>query len=323
MTSPISMNGMAPGGVADSHTHEAPYEARPAYHPAFDPNTSGQAVQPVTEQPLLSARGVTLQYKTKEHLVTATYRVSFDVYPADRFVLLGPSGCGKSTLLKGVAGFMKPVEGSISLRGKVVDRPGPDRMMVFQEFDQLMPWKTVLENVMFPMLVSKRWPRGEAKDRALSYIDKVNLTKFRDVHPHMLSGGMKQRVAIARAMAMEPDILLMDEPFAALDALTRRQMQEELLQLWEDTRFTVLFVTHSIEEAIIIGSRILVLSPHPGRVKAELNAHQFDQMHQGGEDFMGLQQRIHNMLFAERIEQDAAKAAKVSSTSKRAETTHG
>jgi NitT/TauT family transport system ATP-binding protein len=255
--------------------------------------------------PLLSVDGVTLQYKTRQHLVTATYRVSFNVFPADRFVLLGPSGCGKSTLLKGVAGFMTPVEGTMQLNGRVIDRPGPDRMMVFQEFDQLLSWKTVLQNVMFPMLVSHRCSRKEAHDRALRYIDKVNLTKFRDVYPHMLSGGMKQRVAIARAMAMEPDILLMDEPFAALDALTRRKMQEELLQLWDDTRFTVLFVTHSIEEAIIIGSRILVLSPHPGRVKAELNAHQFGHTEQGGAEFMALNQRIHNMLFAERIEEEA------------------
>lgn len=253
-------------------------------------------------EPLLRVEDVTLQYKTAEHLVTATYRVSFDVHSADRFVLLGPSGCGKSTLLKGVGGFMKPVEGSMRLRGRPIDGPGPDRMMVFQEFDQLMPWKTVRENVLFPMKVSRKFASAEANDRALAAIEKVGLAKFRDVFPHMLSGGMKQRVAIARAMAMEPDILLMDEPYAALDALTRRQMQEELLQLWEDTRFTVLFVTHSIEEAIILGSRILVLSPHPGRVKAELNAHQFTHREQGGEAFMALQRRIHDMLFAERLE---------------------
>jgi NitT/TauT family transport system ATP-binding protein len=252
-------------------------------------------------EPLLRVDNVTLQYKTAEHLVTATYRVSFDVHAADRFVLLGPSGCGKSTLLKGVGGFMKPVEGSMRLNGRMIEGPGPDRMMVFQEFDQLMPWKTVKENVLFPMKVSRKFPPNEAEERALSAIDKVGLTKFRDVYPHMLSGGMKQRVAIARAMAMEPDILLMDEPYAALDALTRRQMQEELLQLWEDTRFTVLFVTHSIEEAIILGSRILVLSPHPGRVKAELNAHQFSHTEQGGAEFMALHRRIHDMLFAERL----------------------
>src|SRR3954452_9530363 len=227
-----------------------------------------------TAEPLLDVDGVTLQYKTRDHLVTATYRVGFKVYPADRFVLLGPSGCGKSTLLKGVAGFMQPVEGTISLEGREVHRPGPDRMMVFQEFDQLLPWKTVAQNVMFPMLTSGKYSRREAQERAGVYIDKVNLTKFRDAYPHMLSGGLKQRVAIARAMAMEPAILLMDEPFAALDALTRRKMQEELLRLWDDIRFTVLFVTHSIEEAVIIGSRILVLSPHPGRVKAELNSHE-------------------------------------------------
>jgi NitT/TauT family transport system ATP-binding protein len=253
--------------------------------------------------PLLEVNGVTLQYKTKQYLVTATYRVDFKVYPADRFVLLGPSGCGKSTLLKGVGGFLKPVEGRIMLNGRVVDRPGPDRMMVFQEFDQLLPWKTVRQNVMFPMLSSRRCSGKEAEERARSYIDKVNLTKFADLYPHMLSGGMKQRVAIARAMAMEPDILLMDEPFAALDALTRRKMQQELLQLWEDVRFTVLFVTHSIEEAVIVGGRILVMSPHPGQVRAEINAHQFGHENAGEEAFAATVARIHRMLFADRVEE--------------------
>jgi len=254
--------------------------------------------------PLLEVDGVTLQYKTKDHLVTATYRVSFQVFGADRFVLLGPSGCGKSTLLKGVAGFMDPVEGEMRLSGNVVHGPGPDRMMVFQEFDQLPPWKTVKQNVMFPLLVTRKYGRREAEERALAYIDKVNLTKFVDAHPHMLSGGMKQRVAIARAMAMEPLILLMDEPFASLDALTRRKMQEELLSLWDDVRFTVLFVTHSIEEAMIVGTRILVLSPHPGQVKAELNTHDFDHRTVGGSDFQTTQQRIHDMLFADRVEEE-------------------
>jgi NitT/TauT family transport system ATP-binding protein len=251
------------------------------------------------DEPLLDVNGVTLQYKTREHLVTATYRVSFQVFAGERFILLGPSGCGKSTLLKGVAGFLKPVEGTMRLGGRVIDKPGPDRMMVFQEFDQLLPWKTVKQNVMFPMKASRRLDGPEAEARALAYIDKVNLAKFSDSYPHTLSGGMKQRVAIARAMAMEPAILLMDEPFAALDALTRRKMQEELLHLWRDTKFTMIFVTHSIEEAIILGSRILVMSPHPGQVKAELNVGQFDHASQGGPEFQALQQRIHNMLFAQ------------------------
>ncbi len=250
-------------------------------------------------RPLLQVRDVTLQYKTKEHLVTATSRVSFDVYASDRFILLGPSGCGKSTLLKGVAGFMEPVEGSMSLEGRPISGPGPDRMMVFQEFDQLLPWKTVLQNVTFPMVTGKKCSRAEAQERAMVYIEKVNLGQFADVYPHMLSGGMKQRVAIARAMAMEPAILLMDEPFAALDALTRRKMQDELLGLWEEIHFTMLFVTHSIEEAIILGSRVLVLSAHPGRVKAELNADAFDHRHQGSVEFMALTARIHSMLFGE------------------------
>jgi NitT/TauT family transport system ATP-binding protein len=247
--------------------------------------------------PLLELEGVTLQYKTAQHLVTATYRVSFNVYRADRFVLLGPSGCGKSSLLKGIAGFVRPVEGIVRLNGRDVVSPGPDRMMVFQEFDQLMPWRTIKENVTFPMRASGRFARSEIADRVSAYIDKVGLTKFANVYPHMLSGGMKQRAAIARAMAMEPDILLMDEPFAALDALTRRKMQDELLQLWEDIRFTVLFVTHSIEEAIIVGNRILVLSPHPGQVRAELNAGQHGVI--GGSAFTELRDRIHDMLFAD------------------------
>ena len=251
---------------------------------------------------LLDVKGVTLQYKTPEHLVTATYGVDFEVREGDRYVILGPSGCGKSTLLKAVGGFMAPVEGSIRVRDRVVTQPGPDRMMVFQEFEQLMPWKTVMQNVLFPMRAMGKFRGRDAEERALAVIDKVKLTKFRDIYPHMLSGGMKMRVAIARAMALEPDVLLMDEPFAALDALTRRKMQDELLGLWDQLRFTVLFVTHSIEEAIIVGSRILVLSPHPGRVRAELDA---DHLHSANMDdpaFGALSKRIHRLLFEEIVE---------------------
>ncbi len=242
---------------------------------------------------LLDVRGVTLQYRTKDSLVTATYRVSFQVFRSDRFVILGPSGCGKSTLLKSVGGYIEPVEGEIRLAGEVIRKPGPDRVMVFQEFDQLLPWKTVKENVMFALTASQRLSGKAAEERAMQYIEKVNLSSFANSLPHTLSGGMKQRVAIARGMAMEPAILLMDEPFAALDALTRTKMQEELLQLWEGTRFTVLFVTHSIPEAVRIGNRILLLSPHPGQVKAELNSTGRDDIGNGAK----LSQRIHDLLF--------------------------
>lgn len=247
-------------------------------------------------EPLLQVDNVTLQYKTRERLVTAAYRVNFEIFPGDRFVLLGPSGCGKSTLLKAIAGFIPPVEGHIRLRGKNIVRPGPDRMMVFQEFDQLLPWKTVRQNVMYPMRCNGV-PAAEANARAEQIIEGVNLTGFIDSYPHTLSGGMKQRVAIARAMGMRPQILLMDEPYAALDALTRRKMQEELIALWESNGFTLVFVTHSIEEAVLIGTRILVLSPHPGQVKAELNTHMFNAMDQGGDEFQQVCRRIHGMLF--------------------------
>ncbi len=249
------------------------------------------------DAPLLQVDGVSLEYRTPERVVRATHRVSFDVHAAERFVLLGPSGCGKSTLLKAVAGFIPPVEGTIRLDNRTVTAPGPDRIVVFQEFDQLPPWKTVKQNVMFPLLASRTLNRKEAAERALHYLDKVGLAKFADVHPHQLSGGMKQRVAIARALAMQPRVLLMDEPFAALDALTRRRMQEELLALWDEVRFTLLFVTHSIEEALVVGSRIALLSPHPGRMRAEINSHAFGLESLGGDDFQATAQRIHRLLF--------------------------
>jgi NitT/TauT family transport system ATP-binding protein len=246
---------------------------------------------------MLKVDEVTLQYKTPVHSVTATYKVSFRVCESDRYVILGPSGCGKSTLLKAVGGFMAPVAGAVSVRGQVVAAPSPDRMMVFQEFEQLMPWKTVLQNVMFPMSVTGKFSRSEARERALATIERVKLGKFRDAYPHMLSGGMKMRVALGRALALEPAMLLMDEPFAALDALTRREMQEELLGWWDQSRFTVLFVTHSIEEAMIVGSRVLLLSPHPGRVRAELDVSRFRFDNIESAEFGLAAKRIHGLLF--------------------------
>jgi NitT/TauT family transport system ATP-binding protein len=262
--------------------------------------------------PLLRAQDLTIDYQAGQGggagVVRATHEVSFDVYQGDRFVLLGPSGCGKSTLLKAVGGFVRPTSGGLLLRGRRILKPGPDRIVVFQEFDQLPPWKTVRQNVMFPLLAGGA-KRKEAEARALHWLGKVGLADFADAWPHTLSGGMKARVAIARALAMQPDILLMDEPFAALDALTRRRMQEELQALWEEVGFTMLFVTHSIEEALVVGNRILLLSPHPGRVRAEINSHQFDLAGSGGAEFQAAALRIHGLLFGAGDDDDRAPGA--------------
>ncbi|WP_424628398.1 ABC transporter ATP-binding protein [Bradyrhizobium sp. SYSU BS000235] len=249
-------------------------------------------------RPLLEVDRVTLRYETPTQKVVAAKNVTFQVYPSDRFVLLGPSGCGKSTLLKAIGGFMPPSDGEIRLDGVRVREPGPDRMFVFQEFDQLLPWMTVSENLRFALAnCGRRISRKEACEISDRYLDKVKLWKFRDAYPHTLSGGMKQRAAIARGLAMQPAILLMDEPFAALDALTRRQMQDELLELWEETKFTVIFVTHSIDEGVILGSRILILSPHPGRVRAEINTHEMDRSQANAPKVAATRDRIYRMLF--------------------------
>jgi NitT/TauT family transport system ATP-binding protein len=227
---------------------------------ATEPVSAGAA------KPLLSVDGVTLEYLTAGKVTVAAENINFVTHSSDRIVLLGPSGCGKSTLLKAIGGYIKPTKGRIRLDGETIREPGPDRMMVFQEFDQLLPWKSVLRNVMFPMLATGN-SRQEAEARARRFLDKVKLSKFADYYPGSLSGGMKQRVAIARGMAMQPRVILMDEPFAALDALTRQEMQNELMELWEETHSTIIFVTHSIAEALKVGSKIILMSPHPGMIR--------------------------------------------------------
>jgi NitT/TauT family transport system ATP-binding protein len=216
---------------------------------------------------LLQVDGVTLEYATQDRVVRATHRVSFDVHRADRFVLLGASGCGKSSLLKAIAGFLPLREGEIRLDGQAVREPGPDRIVVFQEFDQLPPWKTVIANVAFPLLAARRCSKKEARERAFDALAKVGLADFANAYPHELSGGMKQRVAIARALAMQPKVLLMDEPFAALDAQTRESLRQELLRIWQATGKTIIFITHGIEEAVFLGQRVAVMTSRPGRIK--------------------------------------------------------
>lgn len=199
--------------------------------------------------------------------ITALADISLSVGRHEFVSIVGPSGCGKSTLLRIVAGLDRPSDGRVVVAGQEVRRPGADRGMVFQEY-ALLPWKTTLANVAFGLQL-KGMPKAERSRIAQRYIDFVGLGGFEDRFPHQLSGGMRQRAAVARALANDPQILLMDEPFAAIDAITRRRLQEELGQILAKERTTVLFVTHSIEEAVFLSDRIIVLSARPGRIVGE------------------------------------------------------
>jgi NitT/TauT family transport system ATP-binding protein len=243
----------------------------------------------MNELPILEVKDLTVQYKTKEALITGVYKVNFKIYKGERTVLVGKSGSGKSTTLKAVGANIKPSGGEILLKGKKIVKPSIDVMNVFQDDTQLCRFKTVLRNVMFPLLVARKMTDKEASERAMEYITKVGLQNVINSYPHQLSGGMKARVSIARAMAVEPELQLYDEPFAALDAITRKDLQEELLGLLKKTEGSLLFVTHDIAEAVRLGTRILVLSAHPGQVIAEL------QGSPSGYD-PELEKRIHALL---------------------------
>jgi NitT/TauT family transport system ATP-binding protein len=214
---------------------------------------------------VVSVDRVRLGYWVGREFHAAVGEASFDVRPRERMILIGPSGCGKSTLLKAIAGFVAPVAGAISVAGRRTLEPGPDRAVVFQEFDQLLPWRTVLDNVAYPLRVNGR-SRRDAAATAREYLELTNLGRAADRYPHQLSGGMKQRVAIARALALHPTVLLMDEPFGALDAITRQRLQLELNRIVAQTDVTLLFVTHSIEEALVLGDRVVVLGNAPSTV---------------------------------------------------------
>ena len=195
-------------------------------------------------------------------------QISFAVQPNEFVSIIGPSGCGKTTLLHILDGLMQPDEGEVSIHGRRVTGPGRDRAMVFQDF-ALLPWATVLNNVAFPLELCGI-PRPERERRAGPVIDLVGLSGFEGYYPHTLSGGMQQRVGLARALVVDPDTLLMDEPFGALDAQTRHQLQDELLQLWQAHPKTVVLVTHDMEEAVYLSDRMLVLTPRPARIAREI-----------------------------------------------------
>lgn len=217
---------------------------------------------------ILTATNVSKTFGKRNKTVEALREVSFSVARNELCILLGPSGCGKSTLLNIVAGLEDPSGGGVSLEGKRIHGPARERGMVFQSYTSF-PWLTVFENVEYGMKLNGV-PKAERKERAEKFIDLVHLTRFRDAYPKTLSGGMKQRVAIARTLANEPDILLMDEPFGALDAETRWHMQEMLLEIVETTHTTILLVTHDIQEAIFLADKIVFLSANPGRLKTIL-----------------------------------------------------
>lgn len=226
-------------------------------------NSSGDSI--------LELRDVTIKYDTAGAELLAVEGVSFNVTRGERYVIMGRSGCGKSTLLKAIGGFIKPTSGKILLNSQEITSPGPNRMVVWQDLDQLLPWKTIEENVAFP-LVMNGIDKREAIEASQEWLDRVGLSKATKYYPHQLSGGMKQRAAIARGFVANPEVLLMDEPYSALDALTRYRLQEELISLQEKFAVTVVFVTHDVNEAARLGTHVLVLTQSPGRVKHEFLA---------------------------------------------------
>ncbi len=215
---------------------------------------------------MLSIKNLNKTYHTEEgDEVVALSDINLDVADKEFVCFIGPSGCGKTTLLRITAGLEKPDSGTLTVNNEPIKGPGPDRGMVFQEYS-LFPWRTVLKNITFSLEL-KKIPKSEREKIARDFLELVGLSKFADSYPHELSGGMKQRVAIARALVNDPDVLLMDEPFGAVDAQTRNRLQHELLNIWEKKKKTVLFITHSVDEAVFLADKVVVFTARPGRVK--------------------------------------------------------
>jgi NitT/TauT family transport system ATP-binding protein len=215
---------------------------------------------------MLSIKNIDKTYHSEEgDEVLALSGINLEMEDKEFVCFIGPSGCGKTTLLRIIAGLEKPDSGIITVGGELVKGPGPDRGMVFQEYS-LFPWRTVLKNITFS-LEMKKVPKVQREDTARQYLELVGLSKFADSYPHELSGGMKQRVAIARALVNDPKVLLMDEPFGAVDAQTRNRLQQELLKIWERDKKTLLFITHSVDEAVYLADRVVVFTSPPGRIK--------------------------------------------------------
>lgn len=214
---------------------------------------------------VLECRDVVIEYYSDERSVRAVDQLNLTIREGEFVSVVGPSGCGKSTLLMAMDGLQPYASGEIAIRGDRVTKPGADRAVVFQDAS-LLPWRNVLGNVSYGLSMRGIGTRAERTERAMNLIETVGLKGFEKFYPHQLSGGMQQRVNIARALAMRPEVLLLDEPFAALDAQTREAMQSELLGIWEQHRITTVFITHQIDEAVYLSDRVVVLSPRPGRV---------------------------------------------------------
>ena len=251
----------------------------------------------------VSIQGVEKKYNTRKGEVVALNGVDFDIKENEFICVIGPSGCGKSTLLNIIAGLLEPTSGQILVDGKPISGTGTDRGVVFQQY-ALFPWLTVKKNVEFGLKL-KGLSKEECDTIAMKYLKMVELEKFADSYPKELSGGMKQRVAIARAYAMNPEVLLMDEPFGALDAQTRTQLQSELLKAWQEENKTCFFVTHDIEEAIVLATRVVIMSARPGRIKEVVDIdipYPRDQETKMSERFIELKNHIWGQVYQEYLE---------------------
>lgn len=214
---------------------------------------------PENNTPILEVKGLTKQYDDEAGNAVILKDLNLSIDKKEFLCILGPSGCGKTTFLRCVAGF-ESYEGEILVKGRKISGPGTDRIMVFQDFNQLFPWKTVEKNIQYPLKIRGIKDKAELKRLSDEALEKVRLSGYGSYYPHQLSGGMKQRVAIAKALILKPEIILMDEPFAALDAMTRRDLQNEVIRICADADSTIIFITHNIQEALILSSRVLVFS---------------------------------------------------------------
>src|SRR5215218_7288314 len=257
--------------------------------------------------PHIEVADVSLTYDTPSGQVPGVDGVSIDIEASEFLCIVGPSGCGKSTLLNIIAGFLSPTAGEIRIGGKVVTGHGLDRGVVFQDFAQLFPWRTALGNVTFG-LEMKGVGKTERERIALEQLRLVKLEKFARSYPHHLSGGMQQRVAIARALAYNPSVLLMDEPFAALDALTRDDMQRLLADVWRETGKTIIYVTHNVAEAVYLADRVIVMTPHPGMVKYDIPVRLQRPRDPLSIEFLDHQKQLLHQLGDHALEADAVAA---------------